>query len=79
MEPTETLAIWRVVMGGITRRDWEMARKGKHEVEERQRALAKQRKKEGILWTPKHFVEVEEGHWQWKHSNKAVPPAPIIV
>jgi hypothetical protein len=80
IESTETLGVWKAVMAGITRRDWEMARRAKHEVEERQRVLAKQRKAQGIAWTPKHFVEAEEdGQWQWKHSSMRVPQAPILI
>ena len=79
MAQTESVVIWKGAMGGITGRDWEMGRRSKHEVEERQRAVAKQRKKEGIVWAPKHFVEADDGNWQWLHKGKPVPPSPLVV
>lgn len=67
-------------MSGIVRKEWEAARQYKNEIEERQRDLAKQRKLEGKVWLPKHFVEVDgEDCWQWRHIGKAVPRAPLVV
>ncbi|MCO5586403.1 hypothetical protein L7F22_040343 [Adiantum nelumboides] len=82
VEATESLLVWRLVMGSIVRKDWELARQAKIEIEERQRDLAKIRKVEGKVWLPRHFVEVEvEGNdrWHWRHIGESVPRAPLVV
>ena len=81
IEATESVVVWREVMGGIVKKDWECARKAKNEVEDEQRNMAKQRKQEGVHWTPKHFIEVkdDEDRWQWRHVGRSVSLAPLVV
>lgn len=80
VEATESLMVWGPVMGGILRKEWEVGRQKKIEIEERQRDLAKQRKLEGKVWLSKHFVESGgEDRWQWRHIGEAVPLAPLVV
>ncbi|KAI5074254.1 hypothetical protein GOP47_0010215 [Adiantum capillus-veneris] len=80
VEASESLLVWRTVMGGIVRKDWDVARQAKHEIEERQRDLAKRRKMEGKVWLPRHFVEVADGEdrWHWRHIGESVPRAPLM-
>ncbi|MCO5560518.1 hypothetical protein L7F22_014133 [Adiantum nelumboides] len=80
VEATESLLVWRSVMGSIVRKDWELARRAKIEIEERQRDLAKIRKVEGKVWLPRHFVEVDgDDRWHWRHIGESVPRAPLVV
>lgn len=78
LKEMESIVVWRAAMQGLVRREWEAARKAKHELEERQRALAKKRKKDGNPWTPKHF-ELDGDNWQWCHTNQLVCQAPLVV
>lgn len=79
VKETESVAVWRLVMEGLVERDWEVARKAKHEIEERQRALAKKTKKEMKKWIPKYFELVEGDNWQWLHNEKFVEQAPLFI
>lgn len=80
LEAMESLVVWRSVMGGIVKKEWEVARQAKIEVEERQRDLAKRRKADGKVWLPRHFVDVDgEDCWQWRHIGESVPRAALVV
>ncbi|KAI5074255.1 hypothetical protein GOP47_0010216 [Adiantum capillus-veneris] len=74
----ESLVVWREVMKGIVERDWEVARQAKHDIEEKQRSLAKERKRQGVPWIPSSF-ELIDGKWQWRHTGQPVTQAPLVI
>lgn len=73
--------VWGEVSQAIMEKDWEKAREAKRKIEERQRALARERKEEQLVWMPKHFSvsQTKEGQWECSPLNKSVPQAPITV
>lgn len=76
--PTESALVWSEVSKGMLKGDWSSAAEAKIRVEEEQRNLKRQRESSGRTWSPKHFVRKEDG-WDYLHSPRFVPPAPIIV
>lgn len=72
--------VWSKVSEGILRTDWEKAREGKRDVEEKQRESLRQREVSGQSWTPKHFSVVRAGKdWDCVPLQPTVPRAPIVV
>jgi hypothetical protein len=70
--------VWRQVMEGLLKKDWELARQAKNEIEVKQREQGRLRNKSRLPWMPQHF-ELKENHWQWRHSSLPVPPAPLVI
>lgn len=77
---SESAMVWSEVSDGIVRNDWEKARKGKREVEEKQRESQRQREALGKSWIPKHFSVARAGKdWDCVPLQSTVPRAPIVV
>ncbi|ESQ42678.1 hypothetical protein EUTSA_v10015272mg [Eutrema salsugineum] len=77
---SESAMVWSEVSNGIMRKEWEKARQGKREVEEKQRESLRQREVSGQSWIPKHFSVVRAGKdWDCVPLQPTVPRAPIIV
>ena len=70
--------VWRSVMEGLMKKDWELARKGKNEIEDKQREQKRLRNKAQLVWTPKYF-ELKDNQWQWRHSFGTVSQAPLLI
>lgn len=49
--------LWSKVTEGIKEKNLDKATESKSAIEERQRALAKEREEKGETWTPKYFVQ----------------------
>lgn len=83
LAPTESAVVWSEVSRGIMNKDWERAGEAKRRLEERERALARERKEKGQVWTPRHFAVSQDKEGQWEcyplRSNEWVLPAPIVV
>ncbi|KAK1268187.1 Oxysterol-binding protein-related protein 4C [Acorus gramineus] len=78
---SESAVVWEGVSLGILSKDWEKAREAKRNIEERERRLARERKSEGVAWSPKHFTlsQRKDGGWDCWPIQPSVLPAPIVV
>ncbi|KAL9675055.1 hypothetical protein QQ045_003255 [Rhodiola kirilowii] len=77
---TESARVWGEVSQGIKSKEWEKAREGKKNIEEKERELAKERERKGETWSPKHFTVTysKEKGWECSPQQKWVPSAPIV-
>lgn len=64
--PTESRRIWENVTNALKADSIEAASEHKHQLEERQRAEARQRASTNTLWKPKYFMKEGEG---WVYVN----------
>uniref|UniRef100_A0A8C5QJF7 Oxysterol-binding protein n=1 Tax=Leptobrachium leishanense TaxID=445787 RepID=A0A8C5QJF7_9ANUR len=62
--PMESRRIWENVTNALKAKNIEAATEHKHQLEERQRAEARQRASLGALWKPKYFIKEGEG-WMY--------------
>ncbi|CAN7032420.1 unnamed protein product [Brassica oleracea var. botrytis] len=77
---SESAMVWSEVSEGIMKQEWEKAREGKRDVEEKQRESRRQREASGQSWIPKHFSVVRAGKdWDCVPLQPRVPQAPIVV
>ncbi|XP_018454333.1 oxysterol-binding protein-related protein 4C isoform X2 [Raphanus sativus] len=77
---SESAMVWSEVSEGIMNKEWEKAREGKRDVEEKQRESRRQREASGQSWIPKHFSVVRAGKdWDCVPLQPRVPQAPIVV
>ncbi|KAF0981562.1 hypothetical protein FDP41_012219 [Naegleria fowleri] len=65
-EPRESRRNWHKAIYALKKEDFEEAQLQKHLVEERERAIRKERAEAGITWTPKYFVLEGEKRWVLK-------------
>ncbi|KAL0734974.1 hypothetical protein Bca4012_011184 [Brassica carinata] len=80
MSESESAMVWSEVSEGIMNQEWEKAREGKRDVEEKQRESRRQREASGQPWIPKHFSVVRAGKdWDCVPLQPRVPQAPIVV
>ncbi|XP_047308174.1 oxysterol-binding protein-related protein 4C-like [Impatiens glandulifera] len=78
---TDSILVWRKVNEGIVKGRWDEAREAKTEVEEKERALVRERNEKGESVSPKHFSishTIENG-WHCLPLQKSVSLAPLIV
>ncbi|KAI3896422.1 hypothetical protein MKX03_008584 [Papaver bracteatum] len=80
---SESAVVWSEVIQGILNKDWAKAREAKQEIEEKERALAKERKSKGESWVPKYFNLSKSNYskeevYECSPKQKWVPPAPIV-
>ncbi|CAN8248383.1 unnamed protein product [Cochlearia groenlandica] len=77
---SESAMVWSEVSEGIIKKDWEKAKDGKRNVEEKQRESLKQREVSGQSWIPKHFSVSRAGkEWDCVPLQPRVTRAPIVV
>uniref|UniRef100_A0A7N0UER9 Oxysterol-binding protein n=1 Tax=Kalanchoe fedtschenkoi TaxID=63787 RepID=A0A7N0UER9_KALFE len=76
----ESARVWGEVSQGIKSKNWEKAREAKRDIEEKERELARERKRKGEIWSPKHFTVSysKEKGWECSPRQKWVPSAPIV-
>jgi len=69
-DENESRRIWEKVMQNILANNEEEALKEKTKVEEHQRALDRERKNDGVEWTPRLFRQVDEDYYVHKTLEK---------
>lgn len=84
LQTSESAVVWAKVNEGILNKKWDKANDAKVAIEETEREMVRNRKRNGEAWVPKHFVlsgckETDDRGWEVKPRNLKVPPAPIVV
>ncbi|XP_077347587.1 oxysterol-binding protein-related protein 10 [Lithobates pipiens] len=64
--PSESRRIWKNVTNALKSKNIEAATEHKHQLEERQRAEARQRASASVPWNPKYFIREGEA---WVYAN----------
>jgi hypothetical protein len=65
---------WHPLTVALVKKDWELANKEKHKIEERERAIRKERKEE---WKPALFV-MDEVDKRWVYKKSTLPKDEIL-
>ncbi|XP_047328186.1 oxysterol-binding protein-related protein 4C-like [Impatiens glandulifera] len=79
---SDSVIVWKDVNEGIMKRRWEEAREVKNMVEEKEREIARERKRKGEIWKPKHFslsFNKDDNTWNCSPLHQSVPRAPLVV
>jgi len=76
----ESRRVWEHVTNAIHEKQFSKATRLKHEVEEKQRRLADERKEKGLPWNPKFFVDpVHDGYPELTDRGQALVAEELLL